>query len=102
MKQTVYLNDFRNAFKQAGRDTQFSYEALELIYNYLEQLDENMELDVISICCDLSEMTPQEIASSYGYEIEDDGNEMQNVMDNLGDDTSIIGQTDDTIIFVNF
>jgi len=103
MKQTVYLSDFRKAFHDMGRGEQFSYEALELIYDYLEEIDEgNHELDVIAICCDFQEMTPREIADSYGYEVEEDGNEMQNVLDCLHDDTSVIGSTDDTIIFINF
>ena len=102
MKQTVYLSDFRDAFNSMDRGNQFSYEALELIYDYLEEIDPNSELDVIAICCDFSEMTPREIADSYGYEVEEDGNEMQNVLDCLHDDTSIIGSTDDTIVFIQF
>jgi hypothetical protein len=102
MKQTINLNDFRNAFQRMDRGNQFSYEALELIYDYLEEIDPDSELDVIAICCDFQEMTPREIADAYGYEVEEDGNEMQNVLDCLHDETSVIGTTDETIIFVNF
>jgi hypothetical protein len=101
MKQTIGLSQFQDAFN-AIRPNNFSYEGLEILYNYFEDYDENMELDVIAICCDWSEMTPKEIAESYGYDIEDDGNEMKNVLDCLFDDTTIIGQTDTTIIFFNF
>lgn len=66
MKQTINLHDFRQAFHNMGRGEQFSYEALELIYNFLEEIDEgNHELDVIAICCDFSEMTMQEIFDAY-------------------------------------
>ena len=41
MKQTVYFNDFRDAFRQAGRLENFSYEALEVLYDYLEELEKD-------------------------------------------------------------
>jgi hypothetical protein len=65
MIQTVYLDDFRQAFHNAGRGEQFSYEALELIFNYLEECDPDMELDVIALCCEFAEMTMDEIFDAY-------------------------------------
>jgi hypothetical protein len=97
MKQTINLHDFRQAFQNMGRSEQFSYEALELIYDYLEDIDEgNHELDVIAICCDFQEMTPEEIAQAYGLEEDED------VLEFLSMETSVIGETDTTIIFINF
>lgn len=69
MKQTVYLNDFRQAFHNAGRGEQFSYEGLETLYEYLTQYEddtgEELELDVIALCCEYAEMTMQEIFDAY-------------------------------------
>jgi len=96
MKQTVYLSDFRDAFERMDRGAQFSYEALELIYDYLEECDPDSELDVIAICCDFSEMTPEEIAQAYGLDEDED------VLEFLSMETSVIGETDTTIVFIQF
>ena len=105
MKQTVYFSDFQDAFHKV-RANNFSYEGLQQLFDYFESYEddtgEQIELDVIAICCDYSELTPQEIAESYDIEIADDGNELLNVMDYLADHTSVIGHTDTTIIFQQF
>lgn len=69
MKQTINLHDFRQAFQNAGRENQFSYEGLERLYEFLIQYEddtgEELELDVIALCCDYSEMTMDEIFDAY-------------------------------------
>jgi hypothetical protein len=50
MKQTVNLYDFREAFKRMGRNDSFTYEGLEVMFDFLEELDENLELDPIMFC----------------------------------------------------
>jgi len=59
MKLTVTLNDFESAFKRIGRGEQFSYEGLVALFEYLEQLEsemgEEIEFDVIGLCCEYTE-----------------------------------------------
>lgn len=94
MIQTINLSDFRTAFYNMGRKDQFSYESLELIFDYIEDYEqdtgEQVELDVISICCDWSEETPEEIAANYSIDL--DGIEEEDipqvVMDFLCDHTT--------------
>lgn len=69
MKQTVYLEDFRRAF-QSTRPNNFSYEGLIALYNYFQNLEddigEELDLDVIAVCCDYSEYKNfQELKSNY-------------------------------------
>jgi hypothetical protein len=69
MKQTVYLEDFRRAF-ESTRPKQFSYDALTALYYYFEQLEddigEELDLDVIAVCCDYCEYKDfQELKSNY-------------------------------------
>jgi hypothetical protein len=53
MKQTInHASQFRDAFRAAGRQDQFSYEALGLLFDYLEDVHPDYELDVIGLCCD--------------------------------------------------
>ena len=72
MKSTVYLHDFREAFRQADRKTHFSYDGLEILFDYLEELERDMgeeiELDVIALCCDYAEASPEEIADYYSID----------------------------------
>lgn len=101
MKQTVYLHTFRDAF-QAVRPNNFTYEGLEVLFDYLTELEDDigqeMELDVIAICCDYCEDTWQNIASYYDIDlsdIEDEDEQKQAVMDWLCDNTSVCGETSD-------
>ena len=59
MKQTVNRNDFHDAFKSMGRENQFTYEGKQALFDYLESYGEGageeVELDVIALCCDYAE-----------------------------------------------
>ena len=102
MKTTIYLHDFRNAFHQCGRGEQFSYDGLRVLFEALEEWEdgggEEVELDVIALCCEFSEETPEQIAENYSIELEADGNELNNVLDYLHDHTMICGVTKDGLI----
>ena len=58
MKTTVSQTDFVDAFKKM-RPSNFSYEGLIALYDYLENFEEDtdkeIELDVIAFCCDYTE-----------------------------------------------
>lgn len=97
---------FRDAFHSMGRAKQFSYDALGLLFDYLDEVDPDMELDVVAICCDYAEDTAASIAESYGLEVENDetdGEMLDAVMDYLNDNTSVIGKTAaGTIVYAQF
>jgi hypothetical protein len=48
-------SEFADFFKKSCRADNFSYSGLCALYEYLEECDPDMELDVIAICCDWSE-----------------------------------------------
>lgn len=71
----VSFYDFLKEFEEFGREGQFSYEGKEALYNYLnelsEDLGEHVELDIISICCDFTEYNSiEEFNDDYGYDVE--------------------------------
>lgn len=72
MKTTVNFSKFTDAFRNAGRKDQFSYEGLKALYEYLEQYEEDsqeeIELDVIALCCEYSEDTIQYHLDNYNLE----------------------------------
>ena len=95
MKQTVYFDDFRQAFNNMDRGNQFSCDALELIYEYLEECVPDLELDVIAICCEYSEDDYESIASSYSIDlkgIELEELQIEAVRKYLEDNTSLVGE----------
>jgi hypothetical protein len=110
MKTTLSVHDFRDAFIRAGRKDQFSYEALGLIFDYLEDqerdLGEEYNLDVIALCCELSEDTPESIAEYYSIDLTDclyEEEILETVRDYLHDETTVIGTTDaGAIVYVQF
>lgn len=109
MKQTVYVGDFRDAFRNMGRENQFSYEGLGMLFDYFEELEEScgheMELDVIAICCDFSEEHWSDIAENYEIEIivDDDEASLERVLEHLEQNTSVVGVTDKgDIIYQNY
>ena len=59
MKKTITKQDFINEFENSYRKENFSYQALERLFDYFEQFEdetgEQIELDIIAICCDFVE-----------------------------------------------
>ena len=59
MKQRINESQFIDAFERMGRGKQFSNNGLVALFEYLENLEEDfeqeLELDVISLCCDYVE-----------------------------------------------
>lgn len=109
MKQTITKSTFRDAF-HAIRPNNFSYEALGLLFDYFEECDPDMELDVIAICCEYSEDSVPKIARYYSIDLNDADPEAddyeeqcrQIVFDYLSDHTSVIGDTAEGFVFALF
>jgi hypothetical protein len=109
MKQSVNFSAFVDAFHAHGRYDSFGYDALRVIFNYLEQYEqdcnEEIELDVIAICCDYTIDTWQSIADAYGIELDPNDSEEdqeQQVKDFLEVETIVLGQCKDGIVYQCF
>lgn len=96
MKQTINVNDFINAFRTYGRMDNFSVPGLKVLFEYLEGLEEDtgeeMELDVISLCCDYFEERIESVLKER---------EMEN-LDELRDHTTVLEVDEETIIYQAF
>ena len=66
MYQSISFHRFQDAFIHMGRGANFSYEGLRALFEHLEQLEadmgEEIELDVIALCCEYSEIKEDEEA----------------------------------------
>ena len=109
MKQTINFTTFANAFRNSNRADQFSYEALELIFDYIEEYErdtgEQVEFDMIGVCCEWAEDTPEEIAANYSIDIEglNEAQIKEQVLDCLYAETQVAGVTSkNNIVYVQF
>lgn len=105
MKTTINLLQFREAFINRGRGNQFSNEALEALYNYYTDLEdsigEELELDVIAICCDWTEFDSEELVNEFLYLLEDEnleGEDIEELLINELRDYTIILELSDTVL----
>ena len=107
MKQTINFSQFCDSFYKHGRSNQFSHEALEILFNYLEQLEsdtgQEIELDVVGLCCEYSESDTAQIAKDYNFALEGESDIPQYVLDVLYDHTQVAGVCPNgNIVFAQF
>ena len=98
MKSTVGLSDFRDAFQI--RKENFTYEGLEALFDYLEQYEEDtgeeIELDVIALCCDYTEYANlKDFKAAYNSE------DYQSIED-IEVETIVIPIDDEAFIIMSF
>jgi len=109
MKTTVNLHQFRDAFRSHGRQNTFSYEGLEVLFDYIESLEEDTgeetELDVVALCCEYAEEDFEDIANNYCIDLsdcEDEEEKIEAVEEYLNDNTMIVGRVGDSFIYAQF
>lgn len=97
MKQTINFYDFKRAFVDMERKDNFSYEGLKLLFDYIEEYEEStgeeMELDVIALCCDFNEDDVETIINEYSIEVEEDEDPEKAVENYLNENTTLVGKT---------
>ena len=89
MKQNINMYEFEQAFRNYDRFDAFGYEGLKVIYDYLEQYEEEcdteLELDVIAICCDFNILSFDEVMSEYNVTFESPDTGLEHTLkDNYG------------------
>jgi hypothetical protein len=58
-------NDFVYEFERYDRQDNFTKQGLSCLYNELNNFENDIKLDVISICCDYSEYSIEEAKCQY-------------------------------------
>lgn len=108
MKTTVSNHDFVEAFRAYGRLDNFSFEALDLLFSYFEEYEEStgeeIELDVVAICCDFNESDADDIIADYRIDVEgmDDDEKIDAVRDYLNDNTTLVGENASGFVYAAF
>lgn len=115
MKQSVYFSDFidqlnaHDRLLTAYKGGNFDYDGARILFDYLEGLEadigEEIELDVIALCCEFSQDSFLNVARDYQIDITDcaDDDEIrETVLDYLNEHTSVCGHDDDFIVYQQF
>lgn len=110
MKQSVNLSTFISAFHAHNRYEQFGYDALCTIFDYMEEYEEStgeeLELDVVAICCEYTVQGHIGIAQDYSIDLsEAEGDaeaEESIVLDYLNENTTVLGQSFTGIVYQQF
>ena len=108
MKQTINKYQFHRAFEEMRPDN-FSYEAIDLLFDYFEEYEENggeeLELDVIAICCEYNEDSLKNIIENYGIDVSECEGEDEikdAVKEYLIENTGYIGETEVGLVYQQF
>ena len=87
MKQNITFSQFTDAFRDHGREDQFSYAGKRALFDWLEEIEEDCgyssDLDVIALCCEFTEYNDiDEFQADYG--------EQYTSSDVISNDTTVI------------
>lgn len=109
MYTTVTKSDFINTFKESSTYNSFSYEALCILFEYLESIeddtDKQIEFDYVAIACEYNEAHYQTIADDYSIDLSDcDESEwLEEVKEYLSEHSLIVGVVNtDCIVYAEF
>lgn len=99
MKTTLSKSQFISDFR-AVRPDNFSYEALELLFDHFEELENSLEqeieFDPIAICCDFDELFYRDIIEQYDTDIPDDctdeTDQIKYIREWLHEQTMVVGE----------
>jgi len=94
MKEEVNFSQFCDRFKQMNRDNNFSYEGKRVLFDYLEDYEEDtgeeLELDIIALCCEFCEYgNIEEYLNNY-YTTDEINEKIQDLKENGEGDISKI------------
>jgi hypothetical protein len=99
MKTTIDFSDFREAFRRYGREDSYSPAGLRALFDHFEQYEDDtgqeVELDVIAICCDYDENHWEDVASNYSIDLsdhEDEGDKISAVREYLEENTYLVNE----------
>ena len=91
MIKTITEFDFVNSFDDVNRSNNFTVAGRKALFEMLEELSPDMELDPIAICCEFTEYASlEEWKQDYEYVAEDEDEEDDYALDYLKDQTMVL------------
>lgn len=104
MYQTISQWDFVRAFTEMSRETNFSEEGRIALFDFLEEVNPDSELDVIAICCDFTEYSNlNELKQEYSHLLEgEDLEDNDEVLEFFRDETVVLELSNGGVIIQQF
>jgi len=105
MQTTTTFSAFCDAFRDMGRNDQFSYAGKRALFDFLEEVAPDTELDVIALCCEFYESDIDSIISDYGIDVsdaEDDDEKADIVEEYLQDNTYLVARIGTDFVYAAF
>lgn len=109
MKTSINFSQFCDAFRDTGRNDNFSYAGKRALFDYLEQYEEEtgceVELDVIALCCEYYEQDLDGIISDYFIDVseaEDDDEKADIVEGYLQENTCLVARVGTDFVYAAF
>jgi len=107
MKKTINEHDFVKAFDDYGRGNNFSRLGRFALYKHLTEseivLDQEIELDVIALCCEFTEYNSlDELIEAFYHEDDEQPENMEDVALMLEDCTTVIRAGFESLIVQDF
>ena len=87
----THVSQFRDAFRDAGRKDQFSYDGMAVLYDWMDENYPDYALDVVELCCYYAESSADDLADDYSIDV--DGNKLQCVVDYVNHHSVVLGVT---------
>ena len=105
MQTTLTFSAFCDAFRDMGRNGNFSYAAKRELFDYLEDVAPDMELDVIALCCEYYESDLDSIIDDYNIDVseaEDDDEKAEIVEEYLEENTCLVARIGTDFVYAAF
>jgi len=105
MKIIVTNSIFHDAFYNLSESYKdhFSYDGLTALFNYLDEIDEDAELDPIALCCEFTEYNNVADAyANYNDELEAESEQEGKMLEWLRDNTTVIECSNGHVILQEF
>lgn len=113
MKQTVNFYEFEQAFRSHDRYDEFGYDGLKALFEHLKEYEqdtgEEIELDVIALCCDYSKhdsaLEAAKLITDYDSELDGETDEEEteeSALEALRDQTTVIECRGGAVIVQSF
>lgn len=93
--ETVNFSRFCDAFISNHSTGNFSYEGKRMLFDYFDESENNVELDIVAVCCIYSENDWEYIADYYTIELSEcasDEAKIEAVREFLEENTYIVGE----------
>ena len=107
MKTSVNFDSFVQAFADCNRSDNFSLSGLGCLFDYLESYEQDvgveLELDVIALCCEYSEYSSvQEVVENYDIQLDEEEDALEQLLEYLQENTSVVCCEEDCIVIQDF